>query len=900
MKHQKKVNNLEFKIDYILLIKFNYRPFNYSIDKFEFHSIIYHSNNRFIMINITVISFSLSFCFSNSPLFVGKTNIMSQSYFKYFNPTIFYNNNNLYLEKTTFSQGIGAIIVSEKNKMIHIKADEDKKELDYVSTNYSQILKEGNKVIIIRDCRFLKLTDIADDAIIKLYNNPTVYMTSLTFSDCSYSKYLMQLTTKATTITHICCSNIRAYDVSDGVFIYTDPQAFSFLKIIYSTIIGDGTKMPSSSKIMNFRSRSNYKLQCMNVSDFEINDNTDNYMNIHFNQLYCLSMLMNTFQNFIAHGTVYINDNDQEKEKTVFIGMCNFINNKFQQGCLCIKLNDKIDIISDCMFTCQDGSNGNFIKNLESGGQTKLYIINCFFGKNLDDLNKDWASYDDVSITLSPTLNNLAHYIVEGFCNGVDNNVSAYGCKNDTCHADKGCGENAFKFPPNDLSYTEKYHDDVDPPTPSPTNEFSLSFAFTNSFLFSLSKKFSNSFEFSLSKAFSESIEFTKTSGFSKTESFTMSKDFTKTEFFSKTKDFSESFVFSKSKGFSQTEDFTKTGFFSNSVEFTETSGFSKSNIFSKSLMFSKSNEFNNTEIFSNSFFFSNSKYFTKTLGFTQTGYFSFSVAFSESNIFEPTEDFNHTHPFTPTLSFSKSFIFSNSVIFSESIEFSKTSDFTKTKMFTLTEYFSQSYHFSNSFFFSKTKEFSSTQPFISSNYFTKSSFFSGSNEFEKTFCFSKTSFFSNSVAFTKSEGFDASSFFTNSMYFTKTDHFTKSNHFSMTKTFKPSNMFSSTNDFSKSNNFSDSNTLLQKSQIVIEIDSDKAYKISTGLKIGLGVIAGTIASSLIILGIIFLLRKKSTPIEDFDEETFEINNSTSISLFSQNPLMDIMNEDDPFDDEFD
>lgn len=338
--------------------------------------------------------------------------------------------------------------------------------------------------------------------------------------------------------------------------------------MVYSTITGSGNKMSQVSRIMNFLNSCSFKFQCLNVSDFSINDIEDNYI-VDLVSPVCFSMLMNTFHDLSAYGIIINNNNNQNAEKAFFFGYSNYINNYFTKGCLCLKVNTQLKVIvSDSAFTCKQGSKDNFINKLE-GHDDMVMIINCFFGTDLGDRNHQWATYEGGGITSSPTLNYLAHYVVPDYCQGVAN-VSAYGCNNDTCPADMGCSADAFKFPAGGLSYTEKFHDDINTPTPSPTVEFSVSIPFTFSSYFSVSSLFSESFEFSHSKSFSNSNQFTKTGDFTKTDVFSMTDDFTKTGFFSKSSFFTDSDDFTKTNGFS------KSSLFSNSKDFTKTDAFSK------------------------------------------------------------------------------------------------------------------------------------------------------------------------------------------------------------------------------------------------------------------------------------------------------------------------------------
>ncbi|KAK8835374.1 hypothetical protein M9Y10_011820, partial [Tritrichomonas musculus] len=305
------------------------------------------------------------------------------------------------------------------------------------------------------------------DALIQFTGNPTVYITSLTFDACKVKKSLIYLNSKATTLSHICCSKLHKIDGSDALFLYSSTKVSSFFKMVYSTITGTNEYMSNVQRIMYFHGTSAFKVQCMNVSNFII-DEQDTYEIFEFTSPSCLHMLMNTYHDLDGNAIFIISNSMLERQNGFYIANNNFLNNKFYKGCLSLKLaRDSYIYITDCAFTCQDGSTGNFINRYEGGDSKRVMIVNCVFSKNLNDFNHGWAESQNCKVE-EPTKNVLAHYVVEGYCDGVVHE-HAYGCNNDTCPADKGCEANAFKFPSDEVSYTEKFHSDIDTPTPSPT-----------------------------------------------------------------------------------------------------------------------------------------------------------------------------------------------------------------------------------------------------------------------------------------------------------------------------------------------------------------------------------------------------------------------------------------------
>lgn len=114
-----------------------------------------------------------------------------------------------------------------------------------------------------------------------------------------------------------------------------------------------------------------------------------------------------------------------------------------------------------------------------------------------------------------------------------------------------------------------------------------------------------------------------------------------------------------------------------------------------------------------------------------------------------------------------------------------------------------------------------------------------------------------------------------------------------------PSSFFTKSNKFSESNNFTPSETLIEKSVVIINIQSDKTNKISVGMKVGIGIASGILGIALIFIGLFLLIRKKRINIPDLEEETIEIAENTNASIYIQNPLTNIISDDDPFMNDF-
>lgn len=775
-------------------------------------------------------------------MFCGNQYLFKYSFFnKIITPILFFKQEQLELNKNFFINEIGSFIFNNGNEYTSLN------NFYMNESNFSKITTSSDKHLFsITECLFDRVIDSEESSpfIFIGSNDVTFYMTICTFNNCKFEPSIIELKSRANTISHICCNNLFYSDNKDveGFFLKATPTANSFIIIYYSSIVGtDQSNNPKS--IVKIDSSVSIKFQCMNLSNIKTM-NTENCHVFHMVNPSCLNLMMSTFQSLTSYRVIWINP--QRKGFKYYIGMCNFYSNTCTDSLIYFDMNEVQACIGNCIFKSNSHS---YTINANYNKKSFVSIENCVFDSTK---NINIENHTCINCTFSKQdikTHTLAHYIVENVCLGVKND-DAYGCKNESCPDNVGCDPDAFKFQPEDVSYTEMFHPDVDTPTPSPTIAFTESSKFSYSSSFSDSIDFTESSKFTRSKPFSETSGFTKTNMFSKTDYFTTSNAFSKSSMFSESDNFTYSMYFTYSSFFSETGEFTKTGYFS------QTTNFTISNDFTKSMMFSESDNFTNSMQFTFSSYFSETGKFTKTTEFTQTGHFSMTTNFTESNdftlsaSFEPTEDFDRTHKFTPSSKFSQSTDFTKSDFFSSSKDFTKSSDFEPSKAFT------HSTKFTSSSVFTQSRDFHPTKTFPPSKEFSRSSYFTKTDEFTHT------------------GGFSQSGYFSESAFFTKSGDFTQSNVFTSSKTYNP------------------------KAPVVIDIKSDESNGVTIGTKIGIGVAAGAVVTALIVVGII-LLRKRKAMYEQFDDEGIEIRPLTESSVISQNPLMSLMSDDDPFEDEF-
>ncbi|KAK8882692.1 hypothetical protein M9Y10_045334 [Tritrichomonas musculus] len=608
------------------------------------------------------------------------------------------------LEKSSFSQGTGSIIYS--NQIGNLLEDSTTEFIEKIFNNSnieSKNISKGRALVIVRDCSFIQIRHgnfddygnglFLNNNLIRLSYQNTFYMTSCLIDSCFLNNSILYLESRATTISHICCNSLDGAKNPYPLFLYSAQPRDTFSKFIYSTIYGTNTDTLARGIIL-LTGLGALRYQCINTSNFVLPDHDQ--MALRIEAASCLTMLMNSFYKLDAQIIFFLNVHDGGFEKyTHLCGMSNFCSIQQRDAFFYLDmLSITSFLIDECYFSdIENSERGIVFRGIN--GNAEICISNCVFESflNTQELNRYETINCQENVSNFQTLT-LAHYTVVDKCDAL-HVTEAFGCQNSTCPDNNGC--ETFGFNPNDVFYTEKFHPDIDTPTPTPSG------AFTKTLDFTVSSEFTETGRFSRSIAFSQSNSFKPTLNFDRTNSFTPSNTFTRSNSFTKSNNFTKTDIFSNSNKFSNTEKFSNSLKFSNSNRFTNSLKFSNSNRFTNSLKFSNSNrftnslKFSNTNRFTNSLKFSNSNRFSNSLKFSNTNRFTNSLKFSNSNIFSNSLKFSNTNRFTNSLKFSESDLFKNSNIFSMS------NSFTKTNQFTCSQHFSQSSRFTRSQTFSPT-----------------------------------------------------------------------------------------------------------------------------------------------------------------------------------------------------
>lgn len=335
----------------------------------------------------------------------------------------------------------------------------------------------------------------------------TFYLTSCVFDSCSTQKStFIDLHTRANTISHICAFNIRG-KVGDNnkeqdrtLFLNANTPSSSFLKIIFCTFVGNGEES-NYKRAVYMHGNAAFRCQCNNVSYFshyERNgqDDLNDRSSLDIRNAKCANIIMNTIYKTSTDCALYVHgDTNDANTFSNYVSLLNVIENNFREYLIITQLNNNARLaIEDCYFLKNQKINDygniehlkNFVKNL--GGKLSLNKCTIDFQDPLYD-NTNGMEIGDIIISTEATPYPLNHFVTD-VCLGV--NVStAYGCQNGTCE-NKGCDPDDFHFKPEDLPYTEKFHPDIDTPTPSPTGYFTESFIFSKSYLFSESENLQN------------------------------------------------------------------------------------------------------------------------------------------------------------------------------------------------------------------------------------------------------------------------------------------------------------------------------------------------------------------------------------------------------------------------
>ena len=151
--------------------------------------------------NISVLSLVASSLFAHSPLFAGNQLTFENGHFGKVSSTIFYNQKNLFLKDSTFTQIFGTIIHnSNENDHQTIEGEE------YAGINPINI--DGNSApqsITIKQCTFNAIKNDNNDNPFTIINKKiSLYITDSLFNNCESNNGIIYLECRCLTMTHTC------------------------------------------------------------------------------------------------------------------------------------------------------------------------------------------------------------------------------------------------------------------------------------------------------------------------------------------------------------------------------------------------------------------------------------------------------------------------------------------------------------------------------------------------------------------------------------------------------------------------------------------------------------------------------------------------------------------------
>ena len=364
-----------------------------------------------------------------------------------------------------FRQGFGSILYDKKINFLSI--DE---EFDFSSSTEDAEIKidipNNAKLATIRHCVFYKLKDSSN--LIAITDQISFYMTSCTFIQCTCTKTVIDVKAKLATFSHICVSDLRpkgSFDY-DGVLFLKSNTVDSYLKFIYSSFYGGSTNYDRCACLCDFQGKSSIRYQCINTSFFKISKEGSSILK--FTAPSCLNMIMSTFYKLESSCNIFINVQESADDVyNQYVEMTNFVNNNFYDFLFLIDFKDNKKMYFNlCIFRNENG-NSKYFKIRNPSSRSKVFFVNCEFDKNINDDSQDYGiwiendnqrnyvvEYQDCITKANPETKVLAHYIVEDYCEGV-NNSNAYGCQNNTCPDGFGCPPEAFKPKPGDYTFKE-------------------------------------------------------------------------------------------------------------------------------------------------------------------------------------------------------------------------------------------------------------------------------------------------------------------------------------------------------------------------------------------------------------------------------------------------------------
>lgn len=496
-----------------------------NVNRYGLIQISSNLNKIFIMqMNITILSLTTYSIFSHSPFFVGNQLTFINGRFSKITSKIFYNQKNLLLKESTFTQIHGSII--------HNTNENDRQTIKDIEFSNSHKFNDteiiDTKSITIYNCQFNSISDEENPFLIK-DDDITLYITDTLFNSCRSENGILSLQCRCFTMTHTCSFHSLCNYRTCFLFLNCKKNDFSIIlyNSIYESVINTVNNKQVTANI--YCSYGDQYLKCNNMTKAPFNG-------FQFDSVQCFMFTMNTVKDMDL-SCLYMSGSNDNINDIKEIETVNFLNSGTIDYTL-IRFSShnyfqfhakKCVLLSNVKIFRQETTENEYVQ---------IHCYNCIISDVDKSDNTEEIDCTTVQGVDASNFYSLPHFTYGEICPGTkyDGIDDARGCNFGNC-IPNNC-DRTIGFPDDVVPYTSVFHIDLHTPTFTETGEFSQSADFI------YSNKFSKSDDFISSDKFSKSADFTYSDKFSKSNDFTYSKKFSKSADFTHSNIFSETLVF--------------------------------------------------------------------------------------------------------------------------------------------------------------------------------------------------------------------------------------------------------------------------------------------------------------------------------------------------------------------
>ena len=401
------------------------------------------------MLNFTVLSLVTTSLISHSPAFVNNHFTISKCEFQLFSTLLFYNQQKLHLQSSSFKKGLGGILYIDNS----IKQENDRKTYQNITFKEQLDMPNQEMSATIMECIFDQVHTNGLSTPHVIFVNAvdrSLYITDTTFIDCTSQKGILFLQScRCLTMTHTCCFHSEC---DNGYsFFYCDCKDEDFFVFIYSTIVSSkvSSDQDKSSICNTFCKNGDQYYKCLNMTDCP-------YKGFEFDSPNCFAFAFNTIMNCDYRSFSLTGDYNNKPCYDKVVDRCNIIgsDNALAEAIYIESKNTFCVTFDECVIMSNDKGIISY-----NGENIKLVLQSCILSQGINDdnitkVNITINGNDKKYITLHP------HY-TNSYCPGVavENKEPAVGCNADKC-MDTLCNR-TIGFPLGVIPYTTIHHKDI-------------------------------------------------------------------------------------------------------------------------------------------------------------------------------------------------------------------------------------------------------------------------------------------------------------------------------------------------------------------------------------------------------------------------------------------------------